>query len=329
MSVLQRFIATFVVGGIAVSALLAPLTASAEAYPDKSRPLKIIVPSGAGSIIDLLARAQAKAMAEVAGLNVVVDNKPGAETVIGVQALMASPPDGYTMLVTSSSSQTLNAVMLPNLPYRPLSDYIPLVGISTTPLYMNLGASTSFKSAAEFIAAARANPGKYTCASSTTSTRLACELLDATAGIKTLNVPYKASGGALTAVASGEADVFFIDIGSAKPLWQTGKVRPAAVTSAKRASALPDVPTLQEQGAANYDFVPWFAAYMPARTPSDVVAKMRDILRAANKTKSFGEALASYGHEPLEVSGGELTELNRKEIEKWARLVKERNVKLQ
>jgi tripartite-type tricarboxylate transporter receptor subunit TctC len=204
-----------------------------------------------------------------------------------------------------------------------------LAGISTTPLYMNLGSSTPFKSAAEFIAAARATPGKYTCASSTTSTRLACELLDATAGIKTLNVPYKTSGGALTAVASGEADVFFIDIGSARPLWQSGKVRAVAVTSAKRASALPDVRTLQEQGAANYDFVAWFAAYLPAKTPPEVVAKVRDILRAAYRTKGFGEALAVYGHEPLDSSGSELAELNRREIDKWSRLVKERNVKFQ
>ncbi|KDD42483.1 tripartite tricarboxylate transporter substrate binding protein [Bordetella bronchiseptica] len=313
----------------AMLALLPPWAAAAQDYPDKARPVRIIVPSGAGSIVDLLARAQAKAMSEVAGINVVVENKPGAETIIGVQALMAAPPDGYTMLVTSSSSQSINPVMLPNLPYNPLEDYVPLEAISTSPLYMNLGASTRFGSAGDFIAAARANPGKYTCASATTATRLACAQLEGTTGIEMLNVPYRTSASALTAVASGEADVFFIDIGSARAFWQAGKMRPVAVTSSARAKALPQVPTLREQGAANYEFVAWFAAYFPARTLPQTVAKMREILQAAYGTPGFVEALATYGHEPLQLAGADLLELNRKEIAKWSTLVKEGGIQVQ
>ena len=149
----------------------------AQTYPDKSRPIKIIAPSGAASVVDLLARAYGKAMAETSSLNVVVDNKPGAEMVIGVQAFTSSAPDGYTAMVTSSSSQTLNPVMIPNLPYDPLKDMVPLTGLAKGGLIMNLGVSTTFKTAHEFVAAARAAPGKYTCSSSSTTTRLACELL--------------------------------------------------------------------------------------------------------------------------------------------------------
>ncbi|MCX8004083.1 MAG: tripartite tricarboxylate transporter substrate-binding protein, partial [Burkholderiaceae bacterium] len=170
--------------------LLAAGAASAQSYPDKDKVIRIVVPTGAGSAIDSLARAYGKAINEVSGLNTVVENKAGAEGVIGVQSFLQGPADGYSMLVVSSSMMALNPVMIQKLPYDPLTDFVPLVTTSKAGLVMSLGTSTTFKSLKEFVEAARANPGKYSCAASTSTLRMSCEFLQASAGIKLLIVPY-------------------------------------------------------------------------------------------------------------------------------------------
>ena len=300
----------------------------AQGYPDKARPIRIIVPFGAGGGVDLLARIYAKAITEVAGLNTLVDNKPGAEAVIGVQAFLGSPPDGYTLLITSSSALTLGPVLLPNIPYDPVKDFVPLVGLGRTPFVMSLGPSTSFRTAREFITAARAAPGKYTCAHASTSTRMACELLQSTAGIQLLMVPYKTAPAAMTALAAGEADVHITDPGSSRAMLAAGRARAVAVTGAKRAPSMNQLPTLREEGLADYEFSAWFAAYMPTRTPPEVAAAMREILEKTRRTREVNEFLTGSAIEPLELAGDELTKLNRSEIEMWSRLARTANIKL-
>ncbi len=304
-------------------------TASAQSYPDKSRPIRIVLPQGPGSASDVLARALAKAITDTSGQNVIVDYKPGGETVIGVQALMTAPLDGYTMMMSSSSTQVLNMVMMPNVPYDPFRDFIPLVGVSKATLAVNLGPSTTFKTANEFIAAARANPGKYTFASSTATTRLAGELLQYTAGIKLLNVPYKVTAAGATALAAGEVDLMIVDPSSISMHWQSGRVRPVAVSSATRVSSLPQIPALREEGVPDYDVTAWFCTYFATGTPAPIVAAMRDILRKAVKAPTFTETLAKVSMEPLDLVGDDLTALNRKEVEMWAKVVKAANLKPQ
>lgn len=318
----MRGLVTLVAAAAAATAFAQP-----AAYPDKARPIRIIVPSGAASVVDLLARAYAKSLTDTSGLNVVVENKPGAELVIGVQALVAAPPDGYTIMVTSSSSQVLNPVMLNNLPYDPLKDMVPVSGISKGGLVMNLGTSTTFHNARELIAAARANPGKYTCASASTTTRLACELLQATAGVKILNVPYKTTAAAVTAVASGEADMIFVDVGSARGHWQTGRVRGVAVTQATRMPTLPTMPTLKEEGATDYDLTAWYAAYAPNKTSPEVLAALREAMRKAGTTKLIADTLVNFSMEPLELTGDALVAHNRREIDMWSRVVRAQGIK--
>jgi len=261
-------------------------------------------------------------MAEVAGLSVVVENKPGAELVLGIQSFLHSPPDGYTMLVTSSSSHAINPVLIPRLPYDPLTDFVPLGGLAQGGLVMNLGPSTAFQSASEFIAAARANPGKYTCASASTTTRLACELFEATAQAQVLNVPYKTVAAAVTALAAGEVDVFFIDTISARAQWQSGKVRGVAVTGPSRSAALSRLPTMQEAGLGQYEITAWFAAYFPKNTPPEMAAAMQKILDQALRTATFTDLLRNNAFEPLPLKGPALTEMNRKEIDKWRKVVR-------
>lgn len=301
-------------------------TVSAQGYPDKGRTIRIIVPTGPGSAIDLLARVYGKAMTDVAGVNVIVDNKAGAEGVIGMQAFLASPADGYTMLVVSSSLVTLNPIMVPNLPYDPLKDLVPIATISKAGLVMNLGANTPFKSAREFIAAARADPSKYTCASSTSTLRMACEFLQASAGIKLLIVPYKTTAAAMLAVASGEADLIFVDAGSSIAQWKSGRVRGVAVLTPERLPSLPEMPTTREGGVPDFLMNAWYAAYFPKETPPAVVTKIQDIFRSAAAKPEVRNALANFVHEPLGLVGDEVTALNRREIAFWSKLVRDHHI---
>lgn len=298
-----------------------------QGYPEKSKPIRIILPQGPGSASDVIARAFASAITETAGLNAIVEYKPGAEAIIGVQALMSAPRDGYSVLLVSSSTPVINPVLIPNLPYDPLRDFIPLVGISKVSLAFNLGPSTPFKSAREFVAAAKANPGKYTFASSTTTTRLSGELLQSLAGIKLLNVPYKTSAAAGTALASGEVDLLMIDPASIKPLTEGGRVRTVAVSGSSRLRALPSLPTLQEEGVAGYDVTAWYATYFAAKTPPDIVKKAIEILRKAALSPAFTEALAKAAMEPLDQTPDEITAQIRKEIDLWTKVVKAANLR--
>lgn len=319
---------TMLMAGLAFAAASVHGIAQAQPYPDKSKPVKIIVPAGVASIADLLTRALGKAVTDESGLTVIVDNKPGAENVIGVQALMSSPPDGYTFLVNSNSSQSLNPVMIPDLKYDPLKDMQPVATLGKIGLAMNLGAATQAKTAREFIEAAKKEPGKYTCASATTTQRMACELFQSRAGVKLLIVPYKATAAAITALAAGEADVAFIDAQSAKPQWQTGRVRGVATTAPERSRALPNLPTMGEVGVPNFSMTAWFGVYAPEKTPPAVIAAMRGIVRKAATSKAFSETLTQFTMEPMDLPPDQITELIRREIQMWTNVVRDQNIKI-
>lgn len=325
--IFSRLLRGTALGWLFLALAFAAGASSAQGYLEKGRPVRIIVPTGAGSAVDLLARAYAKGITDVGATNVIVENKPGAENVPGVQAFLSAPADGYTMLVVSSSAMALNPIMIPNLPYDPLKDFLPLQTISKAGLVMNLGASTQFKTLREFIVSAKANPGKYTCATSTTSLRMACEFLQASAGIKLLLVPYKTTAAGMLAVASGEADIIFVDAGSSIAQWSTGRVRGIAVTTPERLPRLPQLPTTKEEGVPEFLMNAWYALYFRPGTPPEVVTKMREILRVVATRKEVNDALATFVHEPLHLAGDEVTTMNRREIGIWSKLVKDQNIK--
>lgn len=295
--------------------------AMAQTYPDKSRPLKMVITNGAGTSIDILARAVAQGITEVSGLNVVVDNRPGGEGVIAIQSVRNSPHDGYTMLMTSASTQVFNVHLFSPLPYDPIKDLTPLAGIAKGALVMNVGPSTTVKTAREFIAQAKANPGKLTFGNGTTTTRLAGELVEREADVQLLSVPYKNLADAMLGLSAGQIDSVFIDVASASAFYKLG-VRPLAVTSSSRMKALPDVPTLREEGVGNYELVGWFATYFASGVRPEQAAAMRDIIRKATHTRHVTQALEKFSMEPLELSGDELSTLTRSEIEKWAPMIK-------
>ncbi len=200
-------------------------------------------------------------------------------------------------------------------------------GIGTVIVVMNLGPSTTFKTAREFIAAAKAQPGKYTCGSATANARLSCELLQNQAGIKLVNVPYKATAAGITALASGEIDMMFADPGSSAAQWQSGRIRGLAQSGPTRTKSLPNIPTLREEGVSAYEVVAWFAMYFPANVPRETTVAMRDLLKRAAHTKLVEDTLAKASLEPMSLVGDELTALNRKEVAMWTKVVRAANIK--
>jgi len=310
---------------LAVAALLlaaSPLS-FAQAYPDKSRPIRLVVPFGAGSGTDVVVRAYSRALNEQAGLNSIVDNKPGAEGMIGVEFVKNAAPDGYTVLLGNLSTHVLNVHMQAKLPYDPVADFVPVTAVENLSLVLNTGPSTKFASLKELLDAARAEPGKYSFGSGSASTRLVMEMLEHLAGIKLLSVPYKTQAQAAAGLAGGEVDLLVTDVVTAQPYYANGRLRPLGATGRTRLSALPNVPTFREQGVADFEFAAWHAFFVPARTPPDVVEKLAALLRTAGQSKYVGDALATKASDPMDMDTARLTTLLRDDIDRWGKLLRD------
>lgn len=307
----------------AAASLGVPFLARAQAYPEKGKVIKAISPFSAGSSPDTLARAYAQAISEIVGTSVVVENRPGGESVIGLQAAKMAPPDGYTMLFTSLSTQVVNPHLFKQLAYEPLKDFIPLAGTLKVTLAMFVGPSMAqYKSAKEFVEAARANPGKFTYASGSATTRLAGEMIAKAANIKMVNVPYRNIAEIFGDMIGGRVDFFVTDLPTATPFTKQG-VRALAVAGPARLAAIPDVPTFEEQGIPGVSVVGWHGAYLPANTPPAVVATLRDAVRQSTKSKVVKDYYATFGVEPLELAGEEFAAFQRSEFERWGRAVRD------
>lgn len=306
----------------ALGTALLPSLGRAQSFPDKSKPIKGIAPFAAGTTVDTLARAYAQALGEILGTNVVVENRAGAEGVIGIQAAKTAAPDGYTLLFTSVSTQSVNPHLFKQLTYDPLKDFIGLGGTMKVPLLMNAGPKLPFKSAREFVEAAKAQPGKYSYASISATTRLSGEMFAKAAGIQLLNVPYKSFADFISDVLAGRTDIYFADAAAVLPYANQG-MRSLATATAARVARFPDLPTMAEQGVPGLDIVGWHAAYVPANTPRPVVATLVDALRKATDSKVVKDYLATAGNEPLKLYGDEFVAFERAEHEKWGKAVRD------
>jgi tripartite-type tricarboxylate transporter receptor subunit TctC len=302
--------------------------ALAQSYPDPQHPIRFVAPTAPGSAVDLLARAYGKVMKDKAGVNSFVENKAGGEGIPGVTAVTLAPADGYTILITSSSFVVLNSVMLPKITtYDPLRDLTPIASLSKAAMILTLGANAKFKTAREFIAAARQNPGKYTCASSSTTTRMGCEYLQVAAGIKLLIVPYKATAAAVMALGAGEVDAMIADAGSFQAGWDTGRSRPVAVMSEQRLPTLPNVPTAREEGVPELLMSAWYGVFFKAGTDSAKMTAMQKLFQEASESPEVREALKQFVHEPFVLVGDAMAKMHRAEIERWNKMVSTNGIK--
>jgi len=312
----------------ALALLLAGLTASAHAQNYPTRAVRLVVPFAPGGSTDIVARVIAQKLNEMWGQPVIVDNRAGGSTVIGTDVGAKAPPDGHTLLVTPAPF-TIVPSLTTKLPYDPHKDFEPITLINTTPLVVVVHPGVPAKSIKELIALARSRPGALNFGSSGSggSNHLAGELFNALAGVKMVHVPYKGNAPALTDLVGGHVDLLFNGLTSALPLIKSGKLRPLGMTSLKRAGALPDVPTVDEQGLKGFQAVAWNGLTAPARTPKDVIAKLNADVSRVIRTAELVEKLRAEGSDPVGSSVSDYTAFLRDEIAKWAKVIKFANIK--
>src|ERR1043166_7147515 len=300
-------------------ALSAPSFA-ADPYP--TRALRLIVGFPAGGPTDIVARIVAQSLSERLGQQVIVENRPGAGSNIATQAVVTSPPDGYTLLLVSPP-HAINATLYRKLPYNFLEDIVPVAGLADGPNVMEVHPSMPAKTVAEFIAYAKANPGKVSFASAGNGTtiHLSGELFMAMTGIKMLHVPHRGSAPALTDMISGHVQVMFDNVLSSLPHLQSGALRPLAVTSRARSESLPDVPTSAET-VPGYETPTWWGVGVPKGTPAEIVDLLNREINASLADPKIKARFAELGSAPLILAPRAFGTFLAAETEKWAKAVK-------
>jgi tripartite-type tricarboxylate transporter receptor subunit TctC len=310
---------------IAVLTMVSTAAAFAQdRYPSQS--IRFVVPFTAGSATDTLARLLGQHVSQSLGQPVVVENIAGGSGIMAAQNVARAAPDGYTVLITSNTTHASNQSLLKKVPYDALNDFEPVTKLGTITLALVAHPSVSAKDVKELVAFAKANPGKLTFGSGSTSSRVAGELLKIAAGIDMLHVPYKSNPQVVTDLLGGQISLFFGDVSTALPPVRAGRLKGFAVSSLKRSPLAPDLPTLDEAGIAGYDLTAWFAAFVPAKTPRPVVEKLNTALRAALADKELEAKLQAAGIEPAGSSPEELKAFVSAEIKKWAKIVAEAKI---
>ena len=313
------------------AALVLPCAAMAQTeakWPVK--PVKWVVPFPPGGAMDVIARTLGDRVAQDLGQPFVIENRPGAGGNIGADYVAKQPADGHTIMITSIGMAT-NKALYAKLSYDPVKDFAPVSLLAVVPNVLVVNAARNAdRSVKDVLAHARREPGKLTYASAGngTSIHLAGEVFASMANLQLLHIPYKGSGPAVTDMLGGQVDLMFDSITSARPHIQSGKLQALGVTSARRSSALPDVPTIAEAGVPGYEVSPWFAVFAPAGTPADVVAKLNKALNAAMRQPVILKKLESVGAEPIGSTPQTLAEHLNKELVRWAALIKERDIRL-
>ena len=304
---------------------LVMLPAFAQPYP--SKPVRIVVPFAPGGGSDFIARFMAQRLTDSLGTQVIVENKPGAGGVLGIEQGLKSPPDGYTLTLIASS-YTVNPSIY-KLNFDPLADYTAIIQISQGPLLVVVHPSLPVKSVMELIAFAKAKPGDLNFASSGQGSiiHLATEQFSSMAGVKMNHVPYKGTGPALTDTLAGQTNVFFSSPANAMPHVKAGKLRAIAVTTAKRIPALPDVPTVAEAGVPGYDVILWHGLIGPKGLPRAVVDRINGEVNKSLKLKETAEQLQNDGVAPAGGTPEQFAAQIKKEIGIWRKVATDAGVK--
>jgi len=319
---------TLLLPALLLAAATAPAHAQAPAYPTK--PIRWVVPFAPGGTTDILARTVGEKLAIALGQPVIIENKPGAGGGVGAEFVAKAAPDGYTIMGGTISTHAINASLYKNLPYDPIKDFVPIVLLARVPNMLVVNVDIPAKSVPELIALLKANPGKYSFASSGngTSQHLSGELFKSMSGTEMQHIPYKGSPPALQDVVGGQVTMTFDNITTAWTLAKAGKLRALAVTTASRSAVAPDVPTLAESGLAGFEVSSWQGVFAPAGTPPDIVRRLNaEIVKILN-TPDVKEKLVSLG---LDVGGNtpeEFLVMVKAEVVKWADVVKKSGAKV-
>jgi tripartite-type tricarboxylate transporter receptor subunit TctC len=302
----------------------------AIAQPFPSKPARMIVPYPPGGSADILARAIGAKVGEGLGQPVVIDNRPGAGTIIGTEATAKSAPDGYTFMLGTVSSHAINPALNARLPFDPVKDFTPLSLVASIPFVMIVHPSVPARSVQEFVALAKSKPGQlnYSSAGNGTSNHLAGELLKSMAGVDLVHVPYKGSAPALNDLIAGQVSLMFDLVLTAAPHIKSGAVRGLAVTGTQRSAVLPELPTVAETGLPGYEVSAWFGIFAPAGVPQPVAKRLNAEFVKVMQQPDLKQRLASLGADPLTSTPEEFSTYLRSEIDKWAKVVKASGMKV-
>jgi tripartite-type tricarboxylate transporter receptor subunit TctC len=301
--------------------------APAQTWPNK--PVHLIVPFSAGSAVDTLARIPGQKLAELWGQPVVVDNRVGANTIIGTEAAAKAPPDGYTLVLTNDGALATNPALYPKLPYNPVRDFAPIALAASIPIVLVVNSSFPASSVQELVKEAKANPGKinYASGGNGSAQHLPMEMFKLAAGIDLVHVPYKGLGPAFNDLVAGQIPVMFAGMSNVFPHVKSGRIRVLAIGGAKRSAAMPDVPTMQEAGVAGFDYAAWAGFLAPAGTAPAIVEKVNTDLKKVLGMPEVLDKLSTLG---FEVSPGTPQELGAKierEMAKVAKVVKDAGIR--
>jgi len=294
----------------------------AAGYP--SKPIKIVVPFPPGGATDILARAVGAELQKTWGQTVLIENKGGGGGNTGTDMVAKAAPDGYTLVMGTVGTHAINMSLYAKMPYDAVKDFEPITLVAGVPNLLVVHPSVNAKSVRELTALAKSMPGKLNVASSGngTSIHLAAELYKQMAGVDILHVPYKGSSPAVTDLLGGQVQMMFDNMPSALPHAKAGKLRPLAVTGLKRSAALPDIPTMDEEGLKGFNATSWFGLLAPAGTPKDIVAKLNAASVKALAAPEMMDRLAAQGAEPVGNTPEQFAAFIKAEIDKWSKIVK-------
>ena len=290
------------------------------AYPN--RPVKVIIGFGPGSGTDILARLMAEELRLSLGQPFIVDNRPGASAQIAASAVAKAAPDGYTLMLTSNSSHSVNPHVFKKLPYDPIADFTPIGGIAYFPFILAVNANVPARTPQEFVAYAKANKGKLNYAYGTPTVQIPAEALNRLEKLEATGIPYKSSPGAMTDVIGGQAQFLVVDLASARPQLQAGRLRALAVTTSKRSALAPELPTIEETlGLRDFDLAAWTGLFGPAGMPKEVTDKLSATLLQILAKPDVRERILAAGAEPTPSDIPTFTALVKRQLEVWGRKV--------
>lgn len=307
-----------------LAAFAAGLGPARAAFPD--RPITLVVPFAAGSGTDTVARVMAEQLAGRLGQGVVVENRAGANGSVAAAFVARSAADGYTLFMTTNTTHSANPSLMKSLPYDPVADFAPVARLGNLPFMLVVDRRLPVTSVAELVAHAKANPGKLSYASGNSTGIVAGATFARRAGFEALHVPFRSTPPAITEILAGRITMMFVDITAALTQVQAGALRALAVTTAERSKLLPDLPSMQEAGIAEFDITSWNGVFAPARTPPDVIVRLNRELRAIVADPAVATKLAGVGFDAFSGSPEELGGFVKAQIDNWARMIRDAGI---
>lgn len=312
----------------ALAALLLAAPAQAQTYP--SKPVHIVVPSAAGGGTDIVTRVLAQQLSVSMGQQFVVENRPGAGQMIGIEAVARAAPDGYTLLM-AASTLAINPVMFKKVTYDAVKDFAPVTQVAALPNVLVVHPSVPAKTVAELVALAKSKPDQiaYASAGVGTSPHMGMELFKSMAGVNLRHIPYRGTAPAVNDLVGGQVSAMMANVLTAKPQVEGGKLRALGVSGSKRSAGMPNVPTIAEAGVVGYSALQWYGLLAPAGTPPDIVVKLQAAVAKALELPDVKERLAADGAEGVGSTPAEFATLIKEELDKWAKVAKEAKIEPQ